>query len=283
MNLCLLGHGADVKCTDWHPVKALIASGSKDAHIKLWTPGTGKCVSTLYGHKSGINQVWWNRNGNWLLSCSRDQVCKIYDIRMGRELSNFHGHSREVTCCEWHPNHEELFVSGGSDGSLMFWLANQSTPQTKISNAHDTTIWSVSWHPMGHLLSSGSSDYVTKFWCRPRPGEVWRDRHYGDFADSSETRSTNKRPMMESQSTSIPGIDSQGLDRVSRQKRTRLNLGSTGAYLMESEMEAQAEGDEATMGGGMTRRLSNDQTNPNQTRLTLPTSFRIPQGTKPKQ
>ena len=75
---------------------------------------------------------------------------------MGKELGTFRGHSREVMCCQWHPNHEELFVSGGSDGSLIYWLTNHKTPQARLTNAHDTTIWSVSWHPMGHLLASGA-------------------------------------------------------------------------------------------------------------------------------
>ena len=45
----ILGHGADVKCVDWHPQKALIASGSKDTQqpVKLWDPRTGNSLATL--------------------------------------------------------------------------------------------------------------------------------------------------------------------------------------------------------------------------------------------
>lgn len=43
----LTGHGWDVKCVDWHPYKALIASGSKDNMVKLWDPKTGKNLTTL--------------------------------------------------------------------------------------------------------------------------------------------------------------------------------------------------------------------------------------------
>lgn len=27
------------------------------------------------------------------------------------------------------------------------------------------------WHPLGHILASGSNDKVTRFWTRPRPGD----------------------------------------------------------------------------------------------------------------
>ena len=39
----LRGHGADVKCVDWHPTKGLLASGSKDNQqpVKIWEPKTG--------------------------------------------------------------------------------------------------------------------------------------------------------------------------------------------------------------------------------------------------
>ena len=44
------GHGADVKCVDWHPHKSLVASGSKDTQqpIKLWDPRTGASLATMY-------------------------------------------------------------------------------------------------------------------------------------------------------------------------------------------------------------------------------------------
>ena len=50
MYIGLLGHGADVKCIDWHPSKALVVSGSKDNQqpVKLWDPKAGQGISTLY-------------------------------------------------------------------------------------------------------------------------------------------------------------------------------------------------------------------------------------------
>ena len=51
LNYCLTfsGHGADVKCVDWHPSKSLLASGSKDNQqpIKLWDPRTGHALAKL--------------------------------------------------------------------------------------------------------------------------------------------------------------------------------------------------------------------------------------------
>ena len=77
----LTGHGGDVKACDWHPSKGAIASGSKDATVKLWDARAGDaCLSTLELHKAPISQVSWNQNGNWLLSASRDQQLVVWSL-----------------------------------------------------------------------------------------------------------------------------------------------------------------------------------------------------------
>jgi len=91
--------------------------------VKLWDPKAGKCVYSIHGHKNAVTSVQWNNNGNWLLTGSRDQLCRVFDIRMMRALAAYKGQNREVTAVTWHPHHEELFVSGGMDGSLMHWCA----------------------------------------------------------------------------------------------------------------------------------------------------------------
>jgi WD40 repeat protein len=44
----LVGHQSDVKCVDWHPHRALIASGSRDSSLILWDPKQGKSVRYAY-------------------------------------------------------------------------------------------------------------------------------------------------------------------------------------------------------------------------------------------
>ena len=120
----ILGHGDDVKCVDWHPQKGLVVSGSKDNQqpVKLWDPKSGQSLATLHAHKNTVMDVKWNKNGQWLITASRDHSIKLFDIRrLNRELQTFRGHKKEALCLSWHPFHEELFCSGGSDGAIFFW------------------------------------------------------------------------------------------------------------------------------------------------------------------
>lgn len=35
----------------------------------------------------------------------------------------------------------------------------------------------MAWHPLGHILCSGSNDHTIKFWTRNRPGDLMRDKY----------------------------------------------------------------------------------------------------------
>lgn len=55
----------------------------------------------------------------------------------------------------WHPVHESMFVSGGGDGSLAYWLVYNEKELGFLEHAHDQAIWTLEWHPLGHILASG--------------------------------------------------------------------------------------------------------------------------------
>ncbi|CAF4693904.1 unnamed protein product, partial [Rotaria sp. Silwood1] len=176
----LRGHGCDVKCVDWHPHKGILVSGSKDSQqpIIIWDPKSGKKLATLHAHKNTCMALKWNRhNGNWLLSASRDHFCKLFDIRnLKEEVQCFRGHKKEACTLAWHPIHERLFTSGGSDGSIYFWLVGTEKELAGMDDAHEGMIWDMSWHPLGHMLVSGSNDHTTRFWTRNRSGDTVLER-----------------------------------------------------------------------------------------------------------
>lgn len=231
----LRGHGADVKCVDWHPTKSLIVSGSKDSQqpIKLWDPKSGQSLATIHAHKNTVMDAKWNKNGNWLLTASRDHLIKLFDIRnMNQEMQTFRGHKKEATTLAWHPIHEGLFTSGGSDGCVMFWVVGADKEVGCMEQAHDSCVWSLAWHPLGHILCSGSNDHSSKFWTRNRPGDRMRDKYnlntlpkgQEDAADYDDSSTMSSIPGMgleyglpdhlkpqennyENEVMSIPGLD----------------------------------------------------------------------------
>lgn len=214
--LTLTGHQWDAKCVDWHPSKGLLVSGSKDHQVKLWDPRSGRCLTTLHGHKNTVAMTKFEpTNGVLLASCARDPTARIFDIRMMRDVFLLRGHEKEISSLVWHPIHSSMLTTGGGDGAMHHYLLDEQNPppgtaptispydsnnpadaaaQTiypahKTPFAHEYAIWSMDWHPLGHILASGANDKVTRFWTRPRPGETGyvNDRwHIGQTAAEAQ-------------------------------------------------------------------------------------------------
>lgn len=179
MEKSLTGHGYDVRCVKWHPTKSLLVSGSKNNLIKFWDPRTGTDLRTLHDHKNSVQALSWSPNGNMVASASRDQSVRVFDIRMMKEVQDFRGHAKDVCSVTFHPLHNNYLVSAGSDGSIMHWHMDSPTPVDSIEFGHEGQIWAIAFHPLGHLLATGSSDHTTRWWARSRPGAtVMNDRFH---------------------------------------------------------------------------------------------------------
>ncbi|ROL48783.1 pre-mRNA 3' end processing protein WDR33 [Anabarilius grahami] len=250
----LRGHGADVKCVDWHPTKGLVVSGSKDSQqpIKFWDPKTGQSLATLHAHKNTVMEVKWNLNGNWLLTASRDHLCKLFDIRnLKEELQVFRGHKKEATAVAWHPVHEGLFASGGSDGSLLFWHAGVEKEVGGMEMAHEGMIWSLAWHPLGHILCSGSNDHTSKFWTRNRPGDKMRDRYNLNLLPGMSEDGMEYDDMETNSVAAIPGMG------IPEQLKAAMEQEQTG-----KEMTAEPEMSIPGLDWGMEEVMLKDQKKP---------------------
>lgn len=212
----LTGHGWDAKSIDWHPTKGLLVSGSKDHLVKLWDPRTGRCLTTLHGHKNTITKTVFERvRGQCLATSARDQTARVFDLRMMRDILLLKGHEKEISTLAWHPIHSSLLSTGGGDGTIFHYLLDEPNnppgtlptlapydspdpstapaqtiyPAHKINHAHEFPVWSLDWHPLGHILASGSNDRSTKYWTRARPGDtdINNDRyHIGEAAAEAQ-------------------------------------------------------------------------------------------------
>lgn len=152
-----------------------------------------------------------------------------------RDICVLRGHERPISSLTWHPAHSSLISTGSEDGSLYHYLLDEPNlptgqlptvapydspdpantppqviyPAHRIQYAHSATIWTLDWHPLGHILASGSKDNFTRFWSRARPGETnyMKDRfHIGEEAAEAQgtwSRGFGKRQMREEEEQEI--------------------------------------------------------------------------------
>ena len=231
-DLELKGHQWEVRCVDWHPRKGLLVSGSKDHSVKLWDPRNGRCLTTLSSSKNIVSRaIFEPSEGTYLATSGRDSIIRIFDMRMMREVYHLRGHENDVTSLVWHPIHKNLISSGGHGGAMHHYILDEQNPPSTMSAtlapydcprpenaavqtifpahsipyAHEPTgpIWSLAWHPLGHILASGSNDRITRFWTRARPGDntCFNDRyHIGQAAAEAQgtyDRRGDRRQMRE--------------------------------------------------------------------------------------
>lgn len=188
-DLIYQGHQSEIKCMDYHPFRSLIVTGSRDSSIKLWDPNQrpeSACVSNISSHKKTIMCCQWNpNNGNLLATGAKDAMVKIFDIRMMKEIQNLRGHNSDVCSMGWHPQIESLLLTGGYNGSMIYWVVGQNDDaHTAIADAHRQSVDVISWHPAGNLIASTSHDCILKFWCREPPGSRITIRSQNEINDT---------------------------------------------------------------------------------------------------
>ncbi|KAJ1568314.1 hypothetical protein HK096_006922, partial [Nowakowskiella sp. JEL0078] len=77
-------------------------------------------------------------------------------------------------------------------------------PISVTENAHEHHIFALDWHPLGHILVTGSNDHTTRFWTRNRPGDNMIDRLKG--GDSMDMEASFDQEEVDESEVQLPGL-----------------------------------------------------------------------------
>jgi U3 small nucleolar RNA-associated protein 13 len=109
--------------------KGLIATGSGDKTIKIWSLEDYSCLLTLEGHSNSILKLAWlsyrpvdarDKRGPQIASAAGDGLVKVWDAESGETMSTLDNHTDRVWALVAHPTTGAL-VSGGGDSVITFW------------------------------------------------------------------------------------------------------------------------------------------------------------------
>lgn len=103
----------------------LLASGSDDARVKLWSIDCENSVATLEVKTANVCCVKFNPKSSCHLAFgSADHCVHYYDLRSLKEpLCIFKGHKKAVSYVKFLNTHE--IISAGTDGQLKLWDINK--------------------------------------------------------------------------------------------------------------------------------------------------------------
>lgn len=161
-------HDKDINSVAVAPNDSMVASGSQDSKIRLWTKLDLSPIATLSGHKRSVWRVCFSPVDKCLASCSGDRSVKLWSLADYSCLRTFQGHSASVLCVKFVNNGMQL-VSGASDGLINLWTIRSGELQNTFDH-HQDKVWSIevacatSTADDAGVFISGGSDSSLVFW-----------------------------------------------------------------------------------------------------------------------
>lgn len=192
------GHNRPVLTVAYSPDGALVATGSRDQTIRLWSTRSGECLQTLFGHKAGVSEVIFAPDGKALASASGvnssthfDNTIKVWNVQSGQiKHSLVAANTTSITALAISPDGKTI-AGGSRDKSIHLWNLQDGTP-IGTWTAHRAPVTALAFSPDGSLLASGGGygDNSVKLW-NPQDGQLKSElgRHgamVGDLAFSPE-------------------------------------------------------------------------------------------------
>jgi transducin (beta)-like 1 len=126
------GHTETVQFIQWDPQGKLLASGSSDNTVRVWSMDREDCLHDLKGHTGWVSQVKWSNTGPGtkypnsklsLASVSDDKTVKLWDVETGTCLHTLENHQDYVTSIDFSPDRRFL-ASGCDDGVFNIWCTH---------------------------------------------------------------------------------------------------------------------------------------------------------------
>ncbi|EGD73535.1 hypothetical protein PTSG_05241 [Salpingoeca rosetta] len=154
------GHTDDVNMVDWNDSLKMLASGSDDKTVRLWTLESEN-VKHVIQHESPVKFLAWCRaeaSSHLLVTGADDGTVRIVDGRRGVCLHALKAHASGILCAEFSPDGRWLATSDGGCRVIVWDVERQDVVKTLLSKG---AVFCVSWNMDGtHLAFADGSGRV---------------------------------------------------------------------------------------------------------------------------
>jgi WD40 repeat protein len=138
----------------------VLASGSRDAAVRLWDPSTGKERGALAGHKGEVTALAFSPDGK-LLASGGDDTVRVWDPAARRAVRTFAFSA--VRGVAFSPDGKRLAASAGTwPREVRVW---DLTGAEKVAlRGRDSSFAGVEFSPGGGMLAAGCGDGSVRLW-----------------------------------------------------------------------------------------------------------------------
>ena len=162
----LQGHTGSINAvaaiSEQRAISASAFSASKPGTLKVWDLERGKVLSTLEGHKRGVNALAVTLDGKQAISVSGDRSLRVWDLDKGTAVSTLWGHKRWVNDVAIAPN-GKYAISASADGTVKVWDIESGKVRHTLEG-HGKSVNRVIVTPDGQTAISASEDNTLKVW-----------------------------------------------------------------------------------------------------------------------
>ncbi|KAK3811353.1 MAG: hypothetical protein JOS17DRAFT_495435 [Linnemannia elongata] len=162
IRIILVGHETVVNSISYSPDGTLIATGSMDTTIRIWSTESGYTLHILSSHTEGVNGVSFSRSGHQLASCSNDNTIRTWDAQTGESLLELVASGEPILSVAYSPDDCQIVVAD-SDRSVMVWDAHTGT-FTRSLVGHAQEVYCVTYSPDGNHIASCGRDLYVRLW-----------------------------------------------------------------------------------------------------------------------
>jgi pre-mRNA-processing factor 19 len=152
-----------VNCVDIHPTKQhILLTGGNDGGVIVFNRDNKKILSTQSEHTKKVTDVLFHSTQDMFFSCSVDKTAKLWAKGDGAYKSvHTVKHHGEVVGCILQAT-GSYWITASADKTWAFH--DIETTSTLVSVNGDAPFTSVSFHPDGLIVGTGSADSAVKIW-----------------------------------------------------------------------------------------------------------------------
>jgi WD40 repeat protein len=170
----LPGHAGGILSVAFTPDGKILASGSADQTVRLWTVERGsgfedaipaivaKELCTLQRHAARIHAVAFAPDGLSLASGGEDGLLNLWSVGCPSESVAFQERGAGVHSLAFSPS-GRMLASGHADGTVGLWEVATGR-RLGILTGHTDPVWAAAFSPNGKILATGAEDKTIRLW-----------------------------------------------------------------------------------------------------------------------